>query len=92
MRTKVRHIDLHPDEFLAAVAGEMSPAELGVYWMVCLLCYARGGNIAGDADWIRAKFRPSKGNQVVGDILKGLIASGRVVRDGDEIGVRRVRR
>jgi len=91
VRTKVRHIDLHPDEFLAAVAGEMSPAELGVYWMVCLLCYARGGDIAADVDWIKAKFRPGKGNRIVGDILESLIANGKVVREGSEIGVRRVR-
>ena len=91
MRTKVRHIDLHPDEFLAAVAGEMSPAELGVYWMVCLLCYARGGDIAADVDWIKAKFRPGKGNRIVGDILESLIANGKVVREGSELGVRRVR-
>lgn len=88
---KVRHIDLHPDEFLAAVAGEMSPAELGVYWMVCLLCYARGGAIDADVDWLRAKFRPGKGNRVVGEILQTLVDSGRVYRDGAEIGVRRVR-
>jgi hypothetical protein len=88
---KVRHVDLHADEFLAAVAGEMSPAELGVYWMICLLCYSRGGQIELDLDWLRAKFRPSKGNRVVGELVERLIAMGRVDRDGNEICVRRVR-
>jgi hypothetical protein len=89
MKHRVRHVDLHADEFLAAVAGEMSPAELGVYWLICLLCYSRGGTIRDDLDWLRAKFRPGKGNQNVGVALESLIAKGKVFRDGAEIGVRR---
>lgn len=86
---KVRHIDLHPDEFLAAVAGEMSPAELGVYWMVCLLHYSRGETIDADSAWLRGKFRTGKGNNVVAEVLARLIESGRVFQDGSKIGVRR---
>lgn len=88
---KPRYFDLRPEEFLAAVSGEMSPAELGVYWMICLLQYTRGEDIEFDAEWFRAKFRPSKGNRVISDILDRLIATGRVYRDGPQIGVRRVR-
>ncbi|HEX5321476.1 MAG TPA: hypothetical protein VFW46_20125 [Stellaceae bacterium] len=89
MRSKVRHIDLHGDEFLAAISGEMTPSELGVYWMINLLCYNRRKTIRYDLDWIRAKFRPHKGNREIGAIVERLIAGGRVFRDGDEIGVRR---
>ncbi len=91
MKAKPRRFDLHPEEFLSAVSGEMSPAELGVYWMICLLCYTRGGTIQNDVSWLVAKFRPGKGNRVVTQALDRLIDSGRVVRDGSEIGVRRVR-
>lgn len=87
---KPRRFDLYPDDFLAAVSGEMTPAELGVYWMICMLCYSRGGPIAYDLDWLRAKFTRSHGLTVVKPILDKLIASGRVVRDGNAIGVRRV--
>lgn len=45
---KVRHVDLHPDEFIAAIAGDMDQAELGTYWMICLLIYSKGGPIPAD--------------------------------------------
>lgn len=89
MTARARRIDLVADEFLAAVSGEMSPAELGVYWLINLLCYSRNGMIDHNLDWLRAKFRPGKANQVIAPIIEKLIASGRVVRDGDQIGVRR---
>jgi hypothetical protein len=88
VKPKVRRIDLYPDEFLAAVCGEMSTAELGVYWMICLLCYTRRGMIPDDVGWICGKFRPSKGNRTIRGAIERLVASGRVDRDGAEIGVR----
>ena len=88
-RQKVRRIDLTFDEFLAAVSGEMTMAELGLYWMVNLLCYSRGGRIRNDVSWLRAKFRPHASGKDLGAILKRLIDSGRVCAKGSELGVKR---
>lgn len=76
---KPRKYDLNPDEFLAAVVGEMTPAELGVYWMICLLQYSRRGTIKYDVNWIRRKFAPGEGFRSVGPIIEKLIATGRLV-------------
>jgi hypothetical protein len=88
---KPRRYDLNPDEFLAAVAGEMSPAELGVYWMICLLQYSRRGPVKNDMGWLRRKFKASPGLRVVDDAVRSLIASGRVRRVDNELLVSRVR-
>lgn len=74
---KVRHVNLHADEFLAAVAGEMTPAELGVYWMVCLLIYSRGKPIKNDLEWIRAKFIRAD-LRVIKSAVERLIDDGKV--------------
>ena len=86
---KVRHVDLRADEFLSAISGEMSPAELGVYWMMCLLIYSRRGPVNADLDWLRAKFRPSKANKDICGIVERLIATGRVSLEGSQWGVSR---
>src|SRR5215471_7890364 len=87
---KPRKYDLNPSEFLAAVAGEMTPAELGVYWMICLLQYERRGPIKNDMTWLRRKFKATHGLSVVDNIVRKLIASGRVESEGGAISVRRV--
>lgn len=89
---KLRRIELRQEEFLAGICGELTPAELGVYWMICLLQYTHNGHsLEYNMDWLRAKFRPTKANRSVEDIVNRLISVGKVYREGDEIGVRRVR-
>jgi hypothetical protein len=89
MTVKIRRVDLYADEFLAAIAGEMTAAELGVYWLVNLLCYSRRGMIDRDLTWIRAKLRPHKSNKDIGRIIERLIETGRLVAEGAQIGCRR---
>lgn len=57
MSDKPRRIDLHPDQFIAGIAAKMSPAELGVYWMVCLRIYSHGGQIPDTDAEIAGLFR-----------------------------------
>ena len=87
---KPRRYDLAPDEFLAAVVGEMTPAELGVYWMICLLQYSRREPIDSDMKWLRRKFKQTHGLCSIEPIVVRLVASGRVVREGNRLEVRRV--
>jgi hypothetical protein len=91
MVDKIRHVDLYFDEFLAGVAGELSAAELGVYWMVCLLSYSRNGPIKDDLDWLQRRFRRDPSNRVVGPALERLIAMGKITRECDELVVSRCR-
>ncbi|WP_341702601.1 hypothetical protein [Ferrovibrio sp.] len=88
---KVRHINFHPDELLAAVAGELSPEELGVYWMICTLIYSRRKAIPNDLEWLRGKFKRGLHLRSLGAIVDGLISSGRVIEEGGELMVSRCR-
>lgn len=47
-QVKPRRFDLSPDNFIAGIAGELTAAELGVYWLICLLIYSHGGPIEDD--------------------------------------------
>jgi hypothetical protein len=91
MIEKPRRFDLYPDDFIAGVAGELTPPEMGVYSMVILLCYSHGGSIPYDPELLRNKFRPSTGGWAIKRHLDRLIAIGKVVRDRNEITVSRVR-
>lgn len=90
---KARRFDLWPEDFLAGVVGELTAEDLGLYLMVILLCYCRGGSIPDDADWLRSKFRTSRGfrAEYVRKQIERLIAAGKVERVGRELSVRRVR-
>lgn len=87
--TKVHKIDLSADEFLAAVSGEMSMAELGLYFMINLLQYSRGERIKKDLPWLRSKFRAGTDQQHLERCLNRLVSSGRVKGDGEELWVSR---
>jgi len=76
--SKVRKIDFSPDEFLAAVSGELSMAEVGLYWMICSLIYSRRGPIENDLKWLRAKFRQGSDQHHLERCLNRLIETGRV--------------
>ena len=57
MTKKARRIDLYPDQFIAGIAGKMTPEQLGVYWMICLRIYSHGGAISDSAEDIASLFR-----------------------------------
>jgi hypothetical protein len=90
---KVRRVDLYPDDFLAGVVGELTVDELGVYTMIILLCYCRGGSVPDDPEWLRSKFHTSRGfrAEYLGKLVERLIAAGKVERVEHELSVRRVR-
>ena len=54
---KPRRFDLSPDNFIAGVAAQLTPDELGVYWMICLLIYSHGGPIEHDEVRLTGLFR-----------------------------------
>jgi hypothetical protein len=45
MADKVRHVDFRPDEYIAGVAGVLSAAEQGIFWLTCSLIMSEGGAI-----------------------------------------------
>jgi hypothetical protein len=87
---KPRKFDLNADEFLAAVTGELTAAELGVYWMLCLLMYNRCESIKYDMEWLRRKFKPNPGSKWIEPIVKKLISKGKVRLEGHSLVVDRV--
>jgi len=89
MAGKVHKIDLSADEFLAAVSGEMSMAELGLYFMVNLLQYSRGERIKKDLQWLRAKFRSGSDQHHLEKCLNALISGGRIKEADGQIWVSR---
>jgi uncharacterized protein YdaU (DUF1376 family) len=86
---KVRRVDYSPDEFFAGVAGKMTPAEVGIYWMVCTLIYSKGGPIEYDPEWLARTFK--KGTKVahVKAIVDELIAGGKLELNGSYLGNKR---
>jgi len=44
---KVRRVDFYPDEFLSGV-DQLSPEEVGVYWLICSKIYSRGEALPDD--------------------------------------------
>lgn len=78
MKKKVRYVDLTFDEFLAGVAGELTPAQLGVYWMICLLIYSRGEPVKNDPEWLCGKFKRGTDLRIVKNALTDLQSLGKV--------------
>jgi uncharacterized protein YdaU (DUF1376 family) len=48
---KIRRVDYSPAEFLEGVSN-LNIAQIGMYWIVCSLIYARNEPVADDAHWI----------------------------------------
>jgi uncharacterized protein YdaU (DUF1376 family) len=83
---KVRRVDYSPDEFFAGVAGKMTPAEVGIYWMVCTLIYSKGGPIDYDPEWLARTFKTGTKPSHVKAVVDGLIAGGKLTSDGVHLG------
>lgn len=88
---KFRHVDLYFDDFIAGVAGELTPAEMGVYSMVILLCYSHGGSIPDDLDWLRGKFKRDGSARGIGPAIEQLVKLGKLERANAELSASRVR-
>lgn len=48
MARKPRRFDLSPDNFLAGVSSDLKADELGLFWLICLRIYSKGGPIPYD--------------------------------------------
>lgn len=82
MSDKIRRVDYYPDEMIAGVAGRLSPADFGVYWMVCTLIASRGGEVDDDAEWMARVFAPGTRPKDVRATIDRLVAAGKLTRDG----------
>ena len=91
MIEKPRRFDLYPDDFIAGVAGELTPSEMGVYSMVILLCYSHGGSIPDDLDWLRSKFKRRGASRVVSAAVERLVKLGKLTRACGELSSSRTR-
>lgn len=77
-RLKMRRVDVNVAEFLDGI-GTLSPEEIGVYWVVCLMIYDAGGPIDDDAAAIAR--RMGKGNaRGTRRVLEQLVESGKLTR------------
>lgn len=89
---KVRRIDYSAGDMLSDIAGEVTPAEFGVYWMICTLIYRRREAIADDEQWLADKFRRSKTDpRTVRAAIEQLVRLGKVERTDGKLMVKRCR-
>lgn len=86
---KIRRVDFHPDEFLAAIVG-MPPDDVGVYWTVCSRIYSKGKPVPYDVAQIAENFSRKTRPSTVRASLERLVESGKLFvcgPDGDPDGV-----
>jgi len=88
---KPRRIDYYPDDFLAGVAGKLTPVDMATYWMICTLQYSQGDTIDDDPTWISRLFADTHWWTIRASIDR-LVIAGKVVREGSKIGVKRAAR
>ena len=84
MPAKARRIDLYPDQFIAGIAGKMSPEQLGVYWMICLRIYSHGKAITDSAEDIAGLFKKCN-PRTVRAIMNQLEVMVKLHRNGAEL-------
>jgi hypothetical protein len=84
MSDKIRRIDFSPDEFIAGIMGKLSPAETGVYWVICSLIYSHGGEIDNDPAWIARVFVHGTTYQLVQASINTLVRMGKLYIVADE--------
>jgi uncharacterized protein YdaU (DUF1376 family) len=86
---KVRRVDFYPDEFVSGVVrSRLTPAEQGVYWMVCALIYSHGEAIDNDHLLIAGMF-PGTHWRSIRSALDSLISKGKIDVHGDNLMVKR---
>jgi hypothetical protein len=76
---KPRRFDLYPDDFLAGIAGQLMPDEAGMYLVVLLLIYSRGGETDDDPKAIARLFKIAYANKVK-RLLDRLVSIGKLSR------------
>lgn len=82
MTAKARRVDYSPDEYLAGIAGKLTPDEQGVYWLICTLIYSRGGPIEDDAEWLSRFFARTRARHVR-KVVEHLVELGKISRQYD---------
>lgn len=88
MTVKPRRVDLHPDQFIAGIAGALDPAELGVFTMAVLIVYSKGRGFRDDAEaleLIGEKFGRKADPRTIKAIYSRLLHREKIARDGAEI-------
>lgn len=89
---KIRHVDYSAGDMLSDITGELTPAEFGVYWMICTLIYRRREAVDDDANWLADKFRRSKTDpRTIRAAIDQLVRIGKVERSDGKLMVKRCR-
>lgn len=89
-KKRVRHVDYSAGDMLTDIGGELTPAEFGVYWMVCTLIYAKRRAIDDDAAWIADKFKRTRTDpRTVRAALDQLIRLEKIARADGKLMVSR---
>lgn len=88
MTHKPRRFDLSPDNFLAGIGADLKADELGLYWLICLRIYSRGGPVPYDEQSFATQLnrtdlriikRASSRLQLLGKIT---VSAGQVMANG----------
>lgn len=85
---KVRRINYSADEFIAGVSGQLTPGDVGVYWMICSLIYSKGESIQDDPAWLSRLFKDTSARAIRGAVER-LVSSGKVQRLDGRLMVKR---
>lgn len=90
---KITRIDYSAGDLLSDLGGELTPAEFGIYWMICTLIYRRLDWIDDDAQWIAGKFkRPGSDPRTIRAAIERLVTLGKIIRADDKLMVNRCRK
>ena len=70
-KTKARYFDYSPDAYISGVAGVLTGEEQGVYWMICSLVMAHGGEVEYDLQRFKSLLlmRPTKIEKVINTLI-----------------------
>lgn len=80
-KPKARRVDYYPDEYVAGVAGVLTAAQQGVYWMVCTLVMSEGGSINQDDRRLGGLLRMRPAD--VRNTIDQLVEAGKLQRQSD---------
>jgi len=88
IKTKVRHIDFYPDEYIAGVGGVMTAEQQGVYWMICALISSHGGDVENDPKRIGRLV--CLGSSKTRRIISELVESGKINEKQSKLSQKRI--
>ena len=85
---KPRRFDFDPDRFIAGVSAQLTPVEMGVYWIVCSLMYSKRGPIDDDPHWLAGIFKKGTDPRTVKAALDSLEMREKLQRVGSKLVVK----